>query len=123
MDGYTQNINIYIILLVAFIVGYISLTSVNTNLELHGEVVDTKQHNQDSEVNTITISGVGKVQEVSSDVPIVLVVSGVNNIITIKEGTTVDQLVVSGVDIEINLPKGSQPIIVDSGVRTKIKYY
>lgn len=45
------------------------------------------------------------------------------NTITVKENTSVNQIIINGVDITINLSEGTHPEITDNGVRTKIEYY
>ena len=75
------------------------------------------------EIKKITISGIDNIEEISSDVPVDLVISGVRNQITVIKGTKVNSIRVSGVDIVIILPKGSNPEITDSGVRTQIRHY
>jgi len=71
---------------------------------------------------TFTIGGVDNYQEISSEQPVKIIVSGVRNEVSVSEGTTVNSIIVSGTDITINLPGGSNPKIIDSGVRTTIKY-
>ena len=79
---------------------------------------DTKK----TDVKKIDLSGKGQIQEISSETPVLLVVSGVNNTITVKEGTSVQEIDISGVDIKIKLPHGATPKITDSGIRTQITY-
>ncbi|MBU2496805.1 MAG: hypothetical protein KJ767_01990, partial [Nanoarchaeota archaeon] len=73
-------------------------------------------------VETISINGIDKHQEVSNVNPVKLVISGQRVTIDVKEGTIVDEIVISGIDISINLQEGSSPKITDSGIRTKINY-
>ena len=79
---------------------------------------DTKK----TEVKIIDISGVGQTQEISSEIPVRLLISGVNNTITVTNSTTVQEIDVSGVDVKIKLPRGATPKITDSGIRTQIIY-
>lgn len=83
------------------------------------------ENNDNSILNeeTISISGIDKIQEISNNAPIKLVISGIRNTITVKKNTQVNQIIVSGIDIIIYLPEGNSPKITDSGIRTKISYY
>jgi len=69
---------------------------------------------------TITIDGIDKYEEISSDVPIILVVEGIGNIIKIKDNTEVKKIKISGIDITIYLPLDCYPEIEDDGIDTKI---
>ncbi len=72
------------------------------------------------ETKTFHISGIDKEETVSSDVPIILFVSGIRVVVRVEENTVVQELVVSGIDVTVYLPKGSNPEIDDSGIRTRI---
>ena len=116
---------IIIVALILVFIGVIYFGGNQNNENYNYDNNDADDNNDNSILNeeTITISGVDKVQEISNNVPIKLVISGVRNTITIKENTQVNQIIVSGVDITIYLPEGNNPKITDSGVRTKISYY
>ncbi len=75
------------------------------------------------EIKEIVISGIDKIEEVYSDVPVDLIISGIRNKVTVLEGTEINSITISGVDITLILPKGSHPEIADSGIDTQIKYY
>lgn len=76
----------------------------------------------DVSAKKISISGVDKTQQVSSVEPVELVISGVGNNVDVLDGTIVKTITVSGTDIIIQLPKGSSPEIIDSGINTQITY-
>ena len=73
-----------------------------------------------SESQTISISGVGKYQEINSDKPVRLIISGSSNTIKVLEGTQVEDIIVSGTGIILRLPRSAKPKITDSGVGTVI---
>jgi len=130
MANKTKNISWTPIIIVALILIFIgaiyfggNLTNENSNNNYDYDNNDADNNNLISEEETITISGVDKNQEISNNVPIKLVISGVRNTITIKENTQVNEIIVSGTDITIYLPEGNNPKITDSGIRTKISYY
>jgi hypothetical protein len=128
MANKSKNISWTQIIIVALILVFIGIIYFggNQNNENYNYDNNYAEDNNDNLIlneETITISGVDKVQEISNNAPIKLVISGVRNTITIKENTQVNQIIVSGVDITIYLPEGNNPKITDSGVRTKISYY
>lgn len=96
----------------------ISILLISGCYELQSQSTQPKE-----EIKEISISGVDKEQEISSDIPVNLTIRGVRNKVTIKENTSVNKITISGVDITIYLPEGTYPEISDSGVRTKIEYY
>ena len=116
---------IIIVTLILIFMGliYHSENQNNENYNYNNNNADDNNDNSILNEETIAISGVGKVLEISNNAPIKLMISGVQNTITIKENTQVNQIIISGVDITIYLPEGNYPKILDSGVRTKINYY
>lgn len=86
-------------------------------------LLESQPTQSQEEIKEISISGTDNKQEISSDIPIILTISGVRNTVTITENTPVNKIVISGVDITVYLLKGTSPEILDSGVRTKIEYY
>ena len=74
-------------------------------------------------VEVIVISSVGEVTEINNDKPIKLVLSGVGNTVTISYNTIVTDIVLSGVDNIVYIPRSSTPKIIDSGVDNKIIRY
>ncbi len=129
MANKSKNISWTPIIIVALILVFIGViyfggNQNNENYNYDNNYADNEDNdNSILDEETITISGVDKIQEISNNAPIKLVISGVRNTITIKENTQVNQIIVSGVDITIYLPEGNNPKITDSGVRTKISYY
>lgn len=111
-----------IILIITILFGW-NLTNESSNNNYKYDNNDARNNTLISDEKTITISGVDNSQEISNDVPIKLVISGVRNTITIKENTQVTEIIVSGTDIIIYLPEGNNPKITDNGIRTKISYY
>ena len=69
-----------------------------------------------------TLGGIDKYQEISSEQPVKITISGVRNKIVVSQNTIVNSIVISGTDIIIILPEGSNPEITDSGIRTTITY-
>jgi len=113
--------------------------------DLNSNYVPNQNENQNvgggisPQERTIAISGTDKEQDVASDVPIQLLISGVQNKVTVEQGTIVNKLVVSGVGHTITvkgtdireillsgtgttlyLPSGSNPKITESGTGNKI---
>jgi|GEM_PF-4905883 ABC-type Fe3+-hydroxamate transport system substrate-binding protein len=74
-------------------------------------------------IKTITISGIDQKAEISNENPVELVISGINNEVTVLEGTEVVKIILSGDDCIVNLPLGSNPEIDKSGINNQIKYY
>lgn len=69
-------------------------------LFIAGCVQKNQEENQE-EIRKILISGIDKTEEISSDVPVDLVVSGVRNQITVLEGTEINSITISGIDTQI----------------------
>lgn len=118
------------ILTLVLIAGCVETTYDRGNNEKQTHVSENTQSYEDGfgyveqeQTKQIIISGVDKTQEISSHIPVDLVISGVGHYITIKEGTEVSSIFMSGIDIVVMLPEGSNPKITDSGVDNQIKYY
>ena len=69
---------------------------------------------------TISIDGINKYEEISSDVPVVLIIDGIDNTIKIKNNTKVKKIEISGINITVYLPRDCYPEIEDDGINTKI---
>jgi hypothetical protein len=76
-----------------------------------------------TEVKEISINGIDKIQEISSDIPVKLDINGIGHQITIKKGTVVNSIDVNGQNITIRLPEGANPEINDNGIDIQIIYY
>lgn len=70
-----------------------------------------------------SISEKEHIEEVDSEGPLELYLSGVDNIITIKEGTDLRRLILTGAENIINLPDGLEPEIIDCCVNCVVNYY
>jgi|SRR3989338_9790191 len=126
-----REILTFIIILV-FVVGCTTNYVGESNNIPHGqngevnsaEESDTNMPTENDKISEqlYTISGVDEYQEISSEQPIKLVLSGTRNEVSVLDGTQVNSIVVSGIDNKINLPKESNPEITDSGLRTQINY-
>jgi hypothetical protein len=74
-------------------------------------------------INEIDISGIEQIETIYSDIPIKLILSGIDNVVTIPKETQIEEIILSGVDNTIILCKGiHMPIIQKSGVGLKITY-
>lgn len=79
------------------------------------------------EVNTsnqiYSISEKEHVEDVYSEGPLELHISGLDNEITIKEGTDLRRLILTGADNIVNLPRGLELEIIDCCWNSVINYY
>ena len=73
-----------------------------------------------SDTKTIEIDGVGISRTIDEKDPIKLVVSGMNNVITISENTDIREIEISGMGNTIYLPSNKTPTINDSGMNNQI---
>jgi len=69
---------------------------------------------------TISIDGIDKHEEISSDVPVVLIIDGIDNTIKIKNNTRIKKIEINGINITVYLPRDCHPEIEDDGINTKI---
>ena len=99
---------------------FVSACSVD-NLS-YGKGVSNAAITNISQEKTITVSGVNENLEISESVPVQVIVSGTNNIVTIREGTIVTKIIITGTNTKIILPKDSKPEIIRNGINTIIEY-
>lgn len=75
------------------------------------------------QIDTIAITGLNQVKEISNENPIAILISGMDNEIKIIKGTEVKTIVISGNRNIILLPEGSSPELIDGGLNNQLKYY
>jgi len=76
-----------------------------------------------TQVERITVSGVEETTEIHSDNLVKLVVSGVQNTVTVSQTTIVTDITMSGVDNTLYIPSSTSAKIMDSGVDNQIIRY
>ena len=74
-------------------------------------------------VGMIPISGVDQDITISSDVPVKLVVSGTDNVVTVPYDVTVVEIVMSGVDNTVYIPRSANPQVEISGIMNEVVRY
>jgi hypothetical protein len=74
-------------------------------------------------VDVIPISGVGQDITISSDMPVKLVVSGTDNVVTVPNDVTVIEIVMSGVDNIVYISRSANPQVEISGVENEVVRY
>jgi uncharacterized protein YcfL len=70
-----------------------------------------------------TISGMNSYQEISSDRPVIITVTGMGSTVKVLEGTEVQKVTITAMNAVIYMPQGSSPKIINAGMNSEVRYY
>ncbi|MDY6966848.1 MAG: hypothetical protein SVM80_12940 [Halobacteriota archaeon] len=76
-----------------------------------------------TQVERITVSGVEETTEIHSDNLVKLVISGVQNTVTVSQTTIVTDITMSGIDNTLYIPSSTNARVTDSGIDNEIIRY
>ncbi len=71
----------------------------------------------------VVITGVDKYQEIGGGDPTIVIITGVNITAKILGTANINTITITGQDNILEIPNGKSYNIVDTGVKTEIKYY